>query len=131
MLDVRDLLKAMASAARRNEKAEFDRLERDLLARFSGGFESMPEEIYQHYLDVDRHWPIAVEPVGDAPPRRRTLQIRLPAAEETWLQELAVETDRSLSAVFAECIDAIRSNPDVAGTVRDRLDRGRSLDESE
>ncbi len=131
MLDVRDLLKAMASAARRNEKAEFDRLERDLLARFSGGFEGMPEEIYEHYLDVDRHWPIAVEPVGDAPPRRRTLQIRLPAAEETWLQELAVETDRSLSAVFAECIDAVRSNPDVAGAVRDRLDSGRSLDESE
>lgn len=131
MLDVRDLLKAMASAARRNEKAEFDRLERDLLARFSGGFEGMPEEIYQHYLDVDRHWPIAVEPVGDAPPRRRTLQIRLASAEEAWLQELAVETDRSLSAVLAECIDTVRSNPDVAGAVRDRLDRGRSLDESE
>jgi predicted DNA-binding protein len=131
MSEVGDLLEAMASAAQRNEKSEFDGLERELFARYSGGFQGMPEEIYQRYLEVDRHWPIAVEPAEGGSPRRRTVQIRLPALEEAWLQERAIETDRSLSAVIAECIEAVRNDPDLAAEVRERLRRGRSLDEEE
>lgn len=128
--EVDELLEAMADAAGRNEKDEFDGLERRLLARFHGSFESMPEELYQRYLDVDRHWPIAVEPAIDPPGGRRTLQIRLAHDEEAWLQELAVATDRSLSAVIAECVDAVRQDPDRTRLVQDCLERGRRLPET-
>jgi hypothetical protein len=123
---VDQLLAAMADAARRNEKGEFDRLERKLLDGFDGGFDGMPEEIYRRYLDVDRHWPIAVVPASDGP-TRRTLQIRLGAEEEAWLQELAVESDRSLSAVVAECVDAVRADSGLTDEVRGRLEQGRRL----
>lgn len=123
--EVDELLGAMAEAARRNEKAAFDALERRLLARFQGSFESMPEDLYQRYIDVDRHWPIAVEPAVDPPGGRRTLQIRLAHDEEAWLQDLAVDTDRSLSAVIAECVDAVRHDPARTREVRARLEQGR------
>jgi predicted transcriptional regulator len=126
---VDQLLATLAEAARCNDKAEFDRLERELLSRFDGGFDSMPEDLYQRYLDVDRHWPIAVVPADGASARRRTLQIRLAGEEEAWIQELAVATDRSLSAVIAECIDAVRSDESQVAEVRERLKRGRSLEE--
>ncbi len=128
MPEIDDLLARMADAAQRNEKAEFDRLERELLANFEGGFEGMPEELYQRYLDVDRHWPIAVEPSSDRP-GRRTLQIRLGSLQEGWLQELAIATDRSLSAAVAECVEAIRTDEESAREVRARLENGRRLPE--
>lgn len=128
MSGVDELLAAMTEAARHNEKDSFDRLERQLLDHFDGSFDGMPEEVYRRYIDVDRHWPIAVEP-ADAGPGRRTLQVRLGAAEETWLQELAAETDRSLSAVVAECVDAIRGDAARSAEVRARLERGRRLPE--
>jgi hypothetical protein len=127
MSSVDELLAGLADAARRNEKADFDRLERELLSHFGGSFDAMPEEMYQRYLDVDRHWPIAVATSGNPPDRRRTLQVRLGTGQEAWLQEVAVSTDRSLSAVIAECIDAIRGEPQRASEVRERLRRGRSL----
>ena len=125
---VDELLAAMADAASRNEKTDFDRLESQLLDLFDGGFDGMPEEIYRRYLDVDQHWPIAVVPDDDRP-GRRTLQVRLGSEEENWLQELAVESDRSLSAVVAECVDAVRCDPARVDEVRGRLERGRRLPE--
>ena len=127
MADLDELLGALADAARRNEKEAFDRIERQLLDRFDGRLESMPAELYERYLDVDRLWPIAVEPASEAPALRRTLQVRLGAEEETWLQDLAVETDRALSAVVAECIDSVRRDPERTAEVRERLERGRRL----
>jgi predicted transcriptional regulator len=124
---VDDLLAALARAAGQNEKAEFDRIERDLLSHFGGRLDAMPEEIYQRYLDVDRHWPIAVEPSADRPGARRTLLIRLGGEEEAWLQGLAVDTDRSVSAVIAECVDSVRDDPARTAEVRARLERGRRL----
>ena len=125
---VDQLLAEMADAARHNQKARFDQLERSLMEHFDGGFDGMPEEIYQRYLDVDRHWPIAVEPTG-GDPARRTLQIRLGTSEEAWLQDLAAATDRSLSAVVAECVEAVRSDADRTAEVRSRLARGAQLPE--
>lgn len=122
---VDDLLARLADAARANEKADFDRLERELLDQFDGGFDGMPEEVYQRYLDVDRHWPIVVDDPGA---RGRTLEIRLPLREQLWLEELAAATDRSLSAVIAECLEEARSDRDLAQRVRDRLERSRGLD---
>lgn len=129
MAEVDDLLAALADAARRNEKADFDRVERELLSHFDGRLESMPEDVYERYLDVDRHWPIAVEPADDVTAARRTLQIRLGAEEEAWLQDVASETDRSLSAVVAECVDAVRRDPTRVAELRGRLERGRRLPE--
>lgn len=122
-MDVDDLLAALCDAARANEKTEFDRLERELLDRFGGSFDGMPADVYQQYLDVDRHWPIAVDGAGS---RGRTLEIRLPLRTQLWVEELAAVTDRSLSAVLAECLDAVRSDPGIEAGVRGRLERARS-----
>jgi len=133
MAGVDDLLAALADAARRNAKPEFDRLERQLLAHFHGGFEGMPEDVYQRYLDVDRHWPISLEtplaPGEGALKRRRTLLVRLAEPAGVWLQELAAATDRGPSAVVAECIDAVRGDSALAESVRARLEQGRGEDE--
>ena len=127
------LLAALADAARHNEKDEFDRLERELLGHFDGSFEGMPPELYQRYLDVDRHWPIAVDsgsgPLGPGP--RRTLQVRIPAADDAWLQDVAIDTDRSLSAVVTECLEVVRGEPGLERGVRERLERARVHDEPE
>jgi hypothetical protein len=122
MARVDELLAGLADAARNNEKAEFDRLERELLDHFAGGFDGMPEVVYQRYLDVDRHWPIAVRSSGS---RGRTLEIRLPLREQLWLEELVAVTDRSLSAVIAECLEAVRADSQLEGDVRTRLERAR------
>ncbi len=122
MARVDDLLTGLDNAARDNEKAEFDRLERELLGHFDGGFDGMPEDVYQRYLDVDRHWPVAVDGVGS---RGRTLEIRLPLREQLWLEGLAAATDRSLSAVIAECLEAVRADTPLEGDVRARLERAR------
>jgi hypothetical protein len=119
-----ELLAGLVDAARRNEKDAFDRLERDLLAHFDGGFDGMPRDVYQRYLDVDRHWPITVDPSG-AERGRRTLLVRLLAPEEAWIQDLAVSTDRSTSAVLTACIDAVRDDNEIEQQVRARLERER------
>ncbi len=126
MARVDDLLAGLADAARANEKAEFDRLERELLAHFEDGFDGMPEEVYQRYLDVDRHWPIAVNGRGS---RGRTLEIRLPLSEQLWLEELAAATDRGLSAVIAVCLEAVRSDTELEGKLRTRLESARSRED--
>ena len=56
--DVRRVLAALADAARDDRKEEFDRLERELLSNFEGGFDGMPEPIYESYLAIDRLWPV-------------------------------------------------------------------------
>ncbi len=55
MASINDLLAALHRAARANQRDEFDRYEADLLSRF-GGFQSMPREIYERYLEIDRAW---------------------------------------------------------------------------
>ena len=124
MASIDELLVALVDAAQRNEKEEFDRIERDLLALFDGSFDGMPEDVYQRYLDVDRHWPISVDPlsVGRG---RRTLQVRLLAIEEAWIQDLAVATDRSPSAVLTACIDTVRRSQELEAQVREQLERER------
>ena len=125
------LLAALADAARHNEKDEFDRLERELLSHFDGSFEGMPPELYQRYLDVDRHWPIAVDSDAHGPGPRRTLEVRIPASDDAWLQDLAVAADRSLSAVVTECLEVLRSEARLEREVRERLERGRIHDGDE
>ena len=124
MARIEELLEALEDAARANEKSRFDRLERELLDHFDGGFDSMPSAVYERYLDVDRHWPIAV--TGDGGASGRTLEIRLPMREHRWLERLAAATDRSLSSVIAGCLEAIRDDLQLSQRVRARLDRGRS-----
>jgi hypothetical protein len=126
MPTVDELLASLADAARANQKAEFDRLERELLALYDGAFEHMPKEIYQRYLDVDRHWPVAVD---GAPRLGRTLEIRLPADAQSWLEELTTSADRSLSAVVASCLEAVREDAALEARVRETLERGRQRDD--
>jgi len=123
MARVDDLLAALRDAAEANEKADFDRLESELLALFEGGFDGMPADVHERYLGVDRHWPAAVDEPGS---RGRTLEIRLPLREQLWLEEFAQATDRSLSAVIAECLDALASHDALTARVRARLASGRS-----
>ena len=128
MPTVDDLLARLAEAARANQKEEFDRLERELLARYDGGFDRMPKAIYQRYLDIDRDWPIAVDGPG-TDSLGRTLEVRLPAGDLAWLEELATRTDRSLSAVVAGCVEAVREDSAVEDRVRGTLERGRRTDD--
>jgi hypothetical protein len=122
MAHIEDLLAGLEAAARANEKAEFDRLERELLAHFERGFDGMPADVYQQYVDVDRHWPVAVD---NPRARGRTLAIRLPLGDQLWLEELATATDRSLSSVISECLQAIRSSTRLKIDIRAQLERGR------
>ncbi len=125
MATVPELLEALTRAASANRKDEFDRLERELLAQFEGSFDGMPEEVYQRYLEVDRHWPV-VPPTrrsggSDRRRERVTLEVRLPVEVEAWLREVGAECDRSRSAVVAECLDLIRGDERLAASVRNRL----------
>ena len=123
MEQLEELLAALEAAARSNEKSEFDRLERELLRRFEGSFDTMPPEVYERYLDVDRHWPIVVAAAGSS---GRTLEIRLPLREQLWLERLAAVTDRSLSSVIGGCLEAIRADSELKQRVRARLEQVRS-----
>ena len=123
MARVDDLLLALREAARANEKDRFDGLEHELLALFDGGFDGMPEEVYEQYLAVDRLWPIALDESGT---RGRTLEIRLPVRNQLWLEKLAARTDRSLSAVIAECLDTVRTHSELEDLTRARLESARS-----
>lgn len=108
MARVDDLVLALREAARANEKDRFD---------------GMPEEVYEQYLAVDRLWPIALDKSGT---RGRTLEIRLPVRNQLWLEKLAARTDRSLSAVIAECLDTVRTHSELEDLTRARLESARS-----
>ena len=126
MPDVSSLLEALAEAARTNRKDEFDRLERELLSKFEGGFDGMPEPVHQSYLEIDRLWPVVP---GDfdrdsssvATDRRRVVRVNLTAADEAWLRHAGSEADRSVSAVLSICLRLIREDADLGNRVVELL----------
>ena len=127
MSDVSGLLEALAEAARENRKDEFDQLERELLSNFEGGFDGMPESIYQSYLEIDRLWPVV--PEGDldgetnasAANRRRVVRVNLTAGDEAWLRRVGAEADRSVSAVLSLCLRLIREDAHLGNRVVELL----------
>jgi hypothetical protein len=127
MPDVSNLLEALAEAARTNRKDEFDRLERELLSNFEGGFDGMPELVHQSYLEIDRLWPVV--PVGEldrgsssvTTDRRRVVRVNLTAADEAWLRHAGSEADRSVSAVLSICLRLIREDADLGNRVVELL----------
>jgi hypothetical protein len=129
-----ELLDALFEAARANQQLEFDRLERDLLNRFEGGFAGMPRPIYQRYLEVDKAWPVknsgaaeaevpsaATSPLGP----RLEFATRVPEELLEWLVTLAVDTGRTRSDVLAECLSAIRREPGLEEKLRRSLSSQR------
>ena len=130
MTVVSQLLAALADAARSNARTEFDRIELELLSHFGGTLEGMPATVYDEYLAVDRLWPVVRSNVGPDPnqaetPSRLTLAVRLSVDDERWLREIGTETDRSPSAVIAECLDRIRADSTLQAAVMQAL-RARS-----
>ena len=130
MTTVDEILEALSRAARENRKADFDDLERALLARFDGSLEGMPDDLYQRYLEVDRHWPVVPASSDDAPvseqEARRTLSVRLPAELDMWVRDLAARVDRSPSAVLAECIRIVSDDEQESADLERRLRRSES-----
>ena len=125
-----ELFDALDQAAKANQQQEFDRLERDLLDRFDGGFAGMPRDVYQRYLEVDRSWPLSTQasPVrGDAAVQaqgpRLLVHARLPEECLEWLAALGGETGRSRSEVLTECLYALRSEPGLEDKLRRVLRR--------
>jgi hypothetical protein len=132
---VSQLLEAMGVAARSARKSEFDRLERELLSRFEGGFEGIPAEIYSRYLEVDRAWPAVPFPPQEradegpeeaARPRPPVgpaveLTVELPEELVCWLAELGDESGCNRSEVLSECLQTLRWDERLASTLRDRL----------
>ena len=126
MPDVSNLLEALAEAARTNRKDEFDRLERELLSKFEGGFDGLPEPVHQSYLEIDRLWPVVPGDFdGDsssvATDRRRVVRVNLTAADEAWLRHAGSEADRSVSAVLSICLRLIREDADLGNRVVELL----------
>jgi hypothetical protein len=132
---VSQLLEAMGVAARSARKSEFDRLERELLSRFEGGFEGMPDEIYSRYLEVDRAWPAVPfpreehadgDPEDGARPRPPVgpaveLNVELPEELVSWLAELGDASGRNRSEVLSECLQTLRWNERLVATLQERL----------
>jgi hypothetical protein len=125
-----ELLDALLEAARENHQVEFDRLERDLLNRFEGGFAGMPRELYQRYLEVDRAWPVknpgaveaearglATSPLGP----RLLVNTRIPEELLEWVVKLGIDTGRTRSDVLTECLAIIRRQPGLESQVRSAL----------
>jgi hypothetical protein len=133
MTVVSQLLSDLAIAARENRKADFDRLERELLAHFDGSFDGMPEEVYDRYLEVDRLWPVAAQaaqvPGGGAEvsERRHAVRVSLAVSDDAWLRHLGTGADRSLSAVLGACIRLIRGDEQlerrIVEALQQRLER--------
>lgn len=135
MQTVAQLLEAMDVAARSARKSEFDRLERELLNRFEGGFDGMPAEIYSRYLEVDRAWPavpVPPEERADGGPedaaRSRPpvgpaveLTVELPEELVSWLAELGDETGCNRSEVVSECLQTLRWDERLVSTLRECL----------
>jgi hypothetical protein len=122
-----ELLDALFEAAKDNHQAEFDRLERDLLNRFEGGFAGMPGEFYQRYLEVDKAWPVQTDSVAVPESRsnalgpRLLINTRVPEELLEWLIALGAETGRTRSDVLSECLNAIRFEPELEAKVRTTL----------
>jgi hypothetical protein len=123
-----ELFDALDRAAKANQQDEFDRLERDLLDRFEGGFAGMPRDVYQRYLEVDRSWPLRLQSSssgGDAPTGgqgpRLLVNARVPEEFLEWLVALGGETGRSRSDVLTECLNMLRSEPGLEGKLRRAL----------
>lgn len=135
MQTVSQLLHAMNAAARADRKSEFDELERELLSRFEGGFEGMPVEIYERYLEVDRAWPavpVPPQPAADGgleheirprPPLGAPTPVTVELPEElvSWLAELGDRSGRNRSEVLSECLQTLRSNEQLAAAVQKQL----------
>ena len=126
---ITELLEGLANAARNDRKAEFDRLERELLTNFDGSFDAMPPDVYQQYLAVDRLWPV-ISPSAETAlhSARNALRVNLPAGDETWLRQLGADVDRSLSAVLAACLAVIREDERLRAAVERRLERPSRAD---
>lgn len=120
------LLDALLEAAKGNHQDQFDRLERDLLSRFDGGFEGMPRDVYQRYLEVDKAWPVQTEaPASENRPLteaalgpRLLINTRVPEELLDWLITLGAETGRSRSDVLSECLAAIRRDRELEAKIR-------------
>lgn len=133
MQTISQLLEAMHSAARGNRKDEFDRLEAELLSRFEGGFEGMPDAVYERYLEVDRAWPVIpqeVEPSAGVAPGEASqppvgppvaLQVELPEELVSWIAELGDQSGCGRSEVLTECLQTLRSDRRIAAALAARL----------
>lgn len=131
MASTDELLAALDRAAKANQRDEFDRHEAELLSRF-GGFQGMPREVYQKYVQVDRSWPAALSSSEEEPSSHVTrlpLHARVPDELISWLQELSAETGRNRSDVLTACLETIRDDDSlresVAKTLRDPTPKSR------
>ncbi len=123
MASIDELLAALHRAAKTNHRDEFDRHEADLLARF-GGFQGMPREVYDRYLEVDRAWPASLTPTKEDPSShvpRLPLHVRVPDDVFAWLQELGAETGRNRPDVLTACLESIRDDPQLRKSVIEAL----------
>ena len=112
MATIDDLMAALDRAARANQRDEFDRHEADLLSRF-GGFQGMPREIYERYLEVDRAWPASLSAAPDTVSNHTTklpLHARVPDDLISWLHELGAETGHNRSDVLTACLQVVRDD---------------------
>ena len=126
MASVDDLFASLQQAARANQRDEFDRHEAELLSLY-GGFQGMPREIYDRYLEVDRCWP-ATLPLSDDDATnhvaRLPLHARIPDELISWLQELGAETGRNRSDVLTTCLETIRGDSELREGVAALLRNG-------
>ena len=126
MASIDDLFAALQQAAQANQRDEFDRHEAELLSHF-GGFQGMPREIYDRYLEVDRAWPATLPHLEDDASNhvsRLPLHARLPDELISWLQELGAETERNRSDVLATCLETIRNDATLREVVATSLRSG-------
>jgi hypothetical protein len=130
---VSQLLEAMDVAARANRKEEFDRLELELLSRFEEGFDGMPADVYERYLEVDRAWPVvppspdssadrAADGAGSAPVGPPTqVTAELPEELVSWIAELGDSSGCNRSEVLTECLQTLRGSPRMEDELVRRL----------
>jgi hypothetical protein len=126
MASIDDLFAALQRAAEANQRDEFDRHEAELLSHF-GGFQGMPREIYDRYLEVDRAWPATLAHPDDDTSNhvaRLPLHARLPDELIHWLQELGADTERNRSDVLATCLETIRDDAALREAVVTALRNG-------
>ena len=128
MISLDQLFEALDRAAKANQQAEFDRLERDLLDRFEAGFAGMPRDVYQRYLEVDRSWPLrsnlsssAVDGPKERQGPRLLVNARVPEELLEWLVTLGGETGRSRSDVLTESLKILRAESGLEDKLRRAL----------
>ena len=133
MRTVSQLLEAMDAAARSDQKDEFDGLELELLSRFEGGFDGMPADIYDRYLEVDRAWPAVPPPPSSSaggaqretpsapvgPPIELTAE--LPEELVSWIAELGDRSGCNRSEVLSECLQTLRRSRRLEAELEKRL----------